>query len=376
MLDFIYYPISAVLWFWREVLTKLGMPHDGGLTWALAIILLTATVKAILLYPTIRSLRSTRKMQELQPKMQEIRQRYKNDKQKQAEETQKLYKESGFNPIAGCLPMLVQIPVFIGMFHVIRSFNRTGEQFGGLGLTAEENRQIGNYFFSAQDVQSFLDARIFGVPLSTSIGMPAEQYSAFQPVDFARLDIALVAVPLIAATVIFTHLNARYTLNRQKARIASGKQAAPSGDNAEMMQMQQDMMGKMMLWFIPAMTIFTGYLWPIGLLFYFFTNTFWTFIQTRLVYAKMDKEEDEEIARRRESAQATAPAPGARTVDRRSKKQRKLDNQRSGSTNASQVIADDSDKVSDASNPSTAVTPVDRKAAEKARTKAKKKKKK
>lgn len=326
MLDFIYYPISFVMWFWREALMFLGLPGDGGLTWLLAIVLLTATVKALLVYPTVKSLRSSRKMQELQPKIQEVRERYKNDKEKLAVETQKVYKDSGFNPLAGCLPMLVQIPVFLGIFHVLRSFNRTGTAFNGLGLTPEENRSIGNYFFSAEDVQSFLDARIFGVPLSAFISMPEEQYAAFQPVDFTQFNIVVVAVPFIALIALFTHLNARYTLNRQKARQASGKTPQPTGENAEMMQMQQQMMGKMMLWVMPAITIFTGFIWTIGLLVYMSSNVLWSYVQTRLVYRMIDREEAAEEAEKEELRRANAPVVGARKVEKKSKRERTEDN--------------------------------------------------
>ncbi|AKK12193.1 membrane protein insertase YidC [Corynebacterium uterequi] len=324
MLNFIYYPISAVMWFWREALTFLGMNANAGVTWLLAIVLLTATIKALLVYPMVQSLRSSRKMQELTPKIQAVRERYKNDKTKLAEETQKVYKDAGFNPLSSCIPMFVQIPVFIGIFHVLRSFNRTGTAAGGLGLTVEENRAIGNYIFSAEDVRSFLDAEIFGVPLSVAIGTPTEQFAAYGT-DFTRLDVAYVAVPFIVLIVLFTHFNARYTLNRQHTRQASGKAPQPTGDNAEMMQMQQQMMGKMMLWVFPAMTIMTGYLWAIGLLAYMLTNTVWTFVQTRLVYKKMDKEEEEEIARREKVKAELAPVVNARTVDKRSKKQRKAE---------------------------------------------------
>lgn len=374
MLDFIYYPISAVMWFWREALTFIGLPHDSGFTWLLAVVLLTATVKALLTYPTVRSVRSSRRMQEITPKIQAVRERYKNDKAKLAEETQKIYKEAGFNPLASCLPMLVQVPVFLGIFHVIRSFNRTGTQFGALGLTAEENRQLGNYFFDVADVQSFLDARIFGIPLSSFMAMPAEQYQAFeQGGSFGRTDIIMVAVPFVILIALFTHLNARYTLNRQKQRQASGKQPMPTGENAEMMMMQQNIMGPMMLWMMPAMTVATGFLWPIGLLAYMLTNTLWTFVQTRLTYNVMDREEEREDAQRRERAQATAPAPGARKVDNRTKKQRKLDAQRGqGSTSAEVQELIDAAAEQPAQDPPA----VDRAAAQRARSQAKKKKKK
>ena len=136
MLNFVYWPISVILWLWHKALSFVLNP-DSGLTWVLAIVLLTFTVRILLVRPTINQMRSMRKMQEIQPQMQEIRNKYKNDQQKMMQETQKLQKEMGFNPLAGCLPILVQMPVFLGLYHVLRSFNRTGTGAGQLGLTPE-----------------------------------------------------------------------------------------------------------------------------------------------------------------------------------------------------------------------------------------------
>lgn len=320
MLDFIYYPISAILWFWHKVFSFVLDPGSG-LSWVLAIIFLTWTIRLVLVKPMANQLRSTRKMAELQPRMSEIRTKYKNDQQKMMEESRKLQKEMGVNPVAGCLPALVQLPVFLGLFHVLRSFNRTGSGVGQLGLSFEENRSIGNYVFSAQDVQSFLDARIFGVPLSAYISMPESMYEAFQPVDFTRTNIIIVAAPLILLIVVATHFNARMSLDRQKRRQAEGK-AAPANDQ---MATQMQMMNKMMLWFMPATILFTGALWHIGLLFYMGANNVWTFFQQRLLFAKMDREEEEEIEAKKAAARSTAPRPGVRPDNpkRRNKKKKK-----------------------------------------------------
>ena len=305
MLNFIYWPISFVLWFWRKVLGFV-MDPNWGVTWALAIVLLTFTIRALLLKPTINSMRSMRKMQELAPQMQEIREKYKNDPQKMAEETRKLQKESGSSPLGGCLPMLVQMPVFIGLFHVLRSFNRTGTGPGALGMSVEENRNTANYFFSAADVQSFLDARFFGVPLSAYISMPSDQYVAFGG-DLTRTKIAIVAAPFILIIALATHLNARFSVDRQKMRIATGKQKAPEGDQ---MQMTSDMMNKMMLWFMPLTILFTGFVWHIGLLSYMMSNNIWTFFQQRWVFNKMDAEEEAEIAAKKAANAASKPKVG------------------------------------------------------------------
>ena len=92
------------------------------------------------------------------------------------------------------------------------------------------------------------------------------------------------------------------------------------------MQQQMALMNKMMLWFMPAMLVFSGFIWPIGLLFYMLANTVWTFFQTRIVYAKMDREEEEEAAAKAELKRTSAPKPGARKKDNRSKKQRRNNN--------------------------------------------------
>ena len=88
--------------------------------WGIAIILLTFIVK-ILLYPlTLKSFKSMGEMSRLQPLIKELRERHKNDKTKLNEETMKLYKEHGVNPAGGCLPMLLQFPVFIAFYRALQ----------------------------------------------------------------------------------------------------------------------------------------------------------------------------------------------------------------------------------------------------------------
>lgn len=333
MLNIIYWPISAVLWFWHKIFGYLLSP-DSGASWLLAIMFLTFTIRVFLVKPMVNQLRAGRKMQELQPKMQEIRAKYGKDQQKQAREMQRLYKEANMNPLASCIVPLVQMPVLFGLFHVLRSFNRTGTSGAGLGMTVEQNRNTANYIFSPEEVQSFLDARVFGIPLSSYMSMPEEQFAAFAPSDFSRTDIILVALPMVIACVLLTHFNARISMSRQRERMAkrkaeqaaAGKKQPESGMNSpEMMEMQMKTMNGMMLWFLPATLLITGAFWHIGLLTYMLSNNIWTFFQTKIVYAKMDKEEAEEEEAKREAKRASAPVAGARTVDNRSKKQRQRD---------------------------------------------------
>jgi YidC/Oxa1 family membrane protein insertase len=88
----------------------------GVASWGVAIILFTIVVKSLTLPLTLKSLRSTRRMQKVQPLLQQLQKQHKNDKEKLMQEQMRLYKEHGVNPVAGCLPMLVQMPVWLALY--------------------------------------------------------------------------------------------------------------------------------------------------------------------------------------------------------------------------------------------------------------------
>ena len=90
-----------------------------GRNFALAIIVFTILVRAITYPLTIQQQKSAKAMQELQPKLQELQKKYAKDKEKLQQEQMQLYKEAGVNPLGGCLPLLLQFPVFIGLYQVI-----------------------------------------------------------------------------------------------------------------------------------------------------------------------------------------------------------------------------------------------------------------
>lgn len=88
--------------------------------WGVAIILLTFIIRLLVMPLMTRSTASSAKMQALQPKLAEIQQRYADDPQRQAEEMRKFYSENKFNPLGGCLPVIIQMPVFFALFNVAR----------------------------------------------------------------------------------------------------------------------------------------------------------------------------------------------------------------------------------------------------------------
>lgn len=88
--------------------------------YGISIIIFTVIIKFILLPLTVKQTKSTQAMQEIQPKIKEIQEKYKNKPEKQNEEIAKLYSESKINPLAGCLPLLIQLPIIMGLFWVLR----------------------------------------------------------------------------------------------------------------------------------------------------------------------------------------------------------------------------------------------------------------
>ncbi len=123
--------INAIAEFFQSIfspiVTVLGQVllyfHEGlGAPWWLSIAMLTIVVRTLLFPLTVKQVRSMRAMQDLRPEMERIRAQYRDNRQRQQEEMMKLYQERNVNPLGGCLPILVQMPIFIGIFYLIREF--------------------------------------------------------------------------------------------------------------------------------------------------------------------------------------------------------------------------------------------------------------
>ncbi|MEA2391256.1 MAG: YidC/Oxa1 family rane protein insertase [Solirubrobacteraceae bacterium] len=94
--------------------------HDLGAGWGLSIVLLTVVIRALLVPLTLRQFRSMQSLQRLQPEMKALQAKYKDDKQRLNQEMMAFYRENKVNPFGSCLPLLAQMPVFIGLFYMLR----------------------------------------------------------------------------------------------------------------------------------------------------------------------------------------------------------------------------------------------------------------
>ncbi len=117
MIDWISIPLQQLLTLCYELTGKLGYANYG-----VAIILITLVIKLVLYPLTVKQVKSMKAMSELQPKMKEIQTKFKENPEKMNKEMAMMYKESGVNPLSGCLPMLVQMPILMGIFFAIRDF--------------------------------------------------------------------------------------------------------------------------------------------------------------------------------------------------------------------------------------------------------------
>ncbi len=100
-------------------------------SYAVAIIMISVIIKLILYPLTVKQMKSTQGMQEVQPKMAEIQKKYKNNPEKMNQEVMKLYQEYEINPMAGCLPLLIQLPILYGLFTALRQFPYTNVEHAG-----------------------------------------------------------------------------------------------------------------------------------------------------------------------------------------------------------------------------------------------------
>lgn len=118
---FVTYPLQQALTFCYVLTQKIGYPSYG-----IAIILLTVAIKLVLYPLTVKQVRSMKAMQDLQPKMKALQEKYKDNKEKLQSEIAALYKQNNVNPLSGCLPLIVQMPILMGIFFAIREYTYQG----------------------------------------------------------------------------------------------------------------------------------------------------------------------------------------------------------------------------------------------------------
>ncbi len=208
---------------------------------ALSIVVLTLVIKLLLFPLTLKQLKSMKATQALQPQMQEIRKKYAKDQQGQAMAMQALYKEYGVNPLSGCLPLLVQLPVLYGMYYAFRTFLDTN--------TVAALNNIVYPFIPHFDGYPNINLNWF-----TFINHS-------WTISLAHPDPTHI-LPIIAGLATFIQLR------MSQPKTAPGAPADPSTQSMKMMQ-----------YVMPLITVFFGWTFPAGLALYWTVSTAFQAVQ-------------------------------------------------------------------------------------------------
>jgi YidC/Oxa1 family membrane protein insertase len=286
-LNWIYIAISWILLRWHDLWGAI-LGATSGLGWVLSIVFLVITVRIILFPVFVKQIKSQRAMQTLQPQVKALQEKYKGDRETLQREMMELYRREKANPLMGCLPIFLQIPVFIGLFHVLRSIDPVNKQFF-TAMTTE-------YFWSRAEYLSAAAAKIFGAPIAAKFGDDAARLHALGASSPAA--VKTVAAVLIATMVITTYVTQRQMIAR----------TGPVSDP------QQAMIQKLMLYGVPASLLISGSLFPIGVVIYWVTTNLFSMGQQFYVLKKMPPPGGAVQApvKTPEEAKALAPKPGAK----------------------------------------------------------------
>jgi YidC/Oxa1 family membrane protein insertase len=233
--------LDAVSWILVKFhqLFSLFWGEDSGWSWTFAIVGLVVLIRILLIPLFVKQIRAQRNMQAIQPQLKEIQAKYAGDKERQSQEMMALYKDTGTNPLASCLPILAQSPIFFALFRVLR------------GASMEQPVGVFEWPQYQDLLVSFHNAEIFGVPLYGTFAHAAETPNP--------TNTKILAVLLIILMSVTSFITQRQLLLKNTA-----------SDNPIAQQM------KIMMYIFPVMFALGGLNFPIGVLIYWFTTNLWT----------------------------------------------------------------------------------------------------
>src|ERR1700730_4486655 len=235
--------------------------HLVGGSWGLAIVGLTVVIRAVLVPMTFRQLKSMQEMQRLAPQITALKEKYKEDKQRQQQEIMKFYRENKINPLASCLPLLLQLPVFISLFYMLRTDlkldicgRQLREHFGhALGHTIAHNSEI------PQNAVQHAGAHVKGLSeIGCNVVAPHSAKFLFLPdiTEKATGAALIVLILLYVGSQIVSTLVATATADPNQRRL-------------------------MLL--LPVVFVVILYRYPAGLLTYWITTNLWTIVQQLVI---------------------------------------------------------------------------------------------
>lgn len=244
------YCVAWIMVAFHAALSAIGLPQSAGITWGLSIVGLVIVIRILLIPLFVKQIKASRGMQLIQPEVKKIQEKYKGksdqaSKQAMTQETMALYKESGTNPFASCLPILLQSPIFFALFRVLNGISK--------------HKTIGP--LDSRLVQQADHASLFGSPLSGTF---------VHATTVSTRVLTVVLIVLMSATT--------FTTQRQ---LMMKNMPASALDNPFAQQQ------KMLLYILPLIFAVSGINFPIGVLIYWLVTNLWSMGQQFYVIRRM-----------------------------------------------------------------------------------------
>lgn len=235
--------------------------HILATSWGLAIVGLTIIVRAVMVPLTLRQFRSMQKMQVLAPQLKEIQAKYKEDKQRQNEEVMKLYRENGVNPFGACLPLVLQLPVFISLFYALRQNLKL--DICGPQLREYYSQQLHKTITSNSQIPAGKVGHVKGLSeIGCNVVAPHSAKFLFLP----DITVQATGIALIVLLVLY--------VGSQLASTLMMSASAPGGSKGMMLA-------------LPFVFVLFIFRFPAGLLVYWITTNAWTMGQQYFVRRTM-----------------------------------------------------------------------------------------
>ncbi len=257
--------------------------HLVGGSWGLAIVGLTVLTRAVLVPLTFKQLRSMQEMQRMAPEINKLKEKYKDDKQRQQQEIMKFYQENKINPLASCLPFLLQLPVFISLFYMLRTdlkFDICGPQLREY-YSRELHRPIVKNSQIPEHAVKVMGHTVKGLTeVGCNVVAPGSAKFLFIP-DITYKATGAVLIVLIAVYI--------------ASQIASTLMATASADPNQ----------RRMMLLLPLVIVAFLFRYPAGLLVYWITTNVWTIGQQYFIRQRMGPPPAEASEGRRRIVQRT-----------------------------------------------------------------------
>ncbi|MEM9466484.1 MAG: YidC/Oxa1 family membrane protein insertase [Actinomycetota bacterium] len=305
-------------------------------SYGVAIILLTLAVMIVVTPLTLKSTRSMLQMQRLQPELKAIQTRYKDDRQKMNEELMAFYQENGINPLGGCLPLLVQLPVFLVLFRVVQGITRHATDVGlAMGWAAGRGSDEANTAVGLDDDDLVFDPENLPVDSEMYADLVQTTEMNFLGMDLSKtaLDVAgsniIDALPYFVLIVVVL-VSSLY----QQRQIRGRNTGAPVNP-------QQEMIMRILPWMLPVFSLTM----PAALVVYFVISNLYRIGQQAYITRSLYKGEDSlgaQAARSREEARkgdgggGNRKGSGGRTTEKKGQATPKRTDARSSSSKGGQ----------------------------------------